>query len=134
VPGFVRLSEYQPECRSQGAKFGLNDESQIDLESIGKKKYAVGPGASNHIKVMHSLMPIVQMSRPISEHTRDIGGDGNPKGEIYIRPFIFARIGGGTSNCATSDPLVIPGEYQETGAQVIAFFGSKHLRHRCRMF
>jgi hypothetical protein len=126
VSGFIRLPEYESERWAQGAKFRLSNESEVNLEGIDKKKYAVRPSAGDHIEMMQGMMQIVHVIRPISEDTWEIPGSGDTKGEIYIRPFIFAQIGGGASNSGTSDPGVTPGEFQETGAQVSAIFGSIH--------
>ena len=84
MPGLIRLSEYQSERRGQGAKFCLTDESQIDLEGIRKKKYTVSPGASDHVEMMQGMMPVVNVSRPISEDSWEVGTGGYPKREIYI--------------------------------------------------
>src|SRR5580698_8672608 len=77
------------------------------------------------------MMLIVHMSRPIIEDSWEILSSGDTKGEIYIRPFIFAQIGGGASDSGTSDAAVIPGEFQEAGAQASTIFGGKHRRDRC---
>jgi len=69
VPGFIGLSKQQAERRGQGTKVRLDDESEIDLESIGKKKYAVSPRAGDHVEMMQGMMLIVQLGRPISEDT-----------------------------------------------------------------
>jgi len=116
VAGFIRLPEYESEGWGQGAKFRLHDESEVHLESIDKKKYAVRPRAGDHIEMMQGMMLIVHVSRPISEDTWKIPRSGDTKGEIYIRPFVFARIRGGASDGGASDPGVIPGEFQKTGA------------------
>lgn len=62
--------------------------------------------------MMQAMMPIVHLSRPISEHSWEIGSGGYPKREVYIRPFIFAGIGGGACDGGAIDPPVIPSEFQ----------------------
>jgi hypothetical protein len=131
VAGFIRLPEYESERWGQGAKFRLYNESEVDLEGIDKKKNAVRPRASNHIEMMQGMMLIVHVSRPISEDTWEIPSSGDTKGEIYIRPFIFAQIGGRASDSGTSDPAVVPGEFQETRAHASTIFRSKHRHDRC---
>src|SRR5882724_8638972 len=109
VAGFIRLPEYESERWAQGAKVRLHNESEVHLQGIDKKKDAVRPRASNHIKMMQGLMLIVHVSGPIGEDPWEIRSSGDTKGEIYIRPFIFAQIGGGAGDGGTSDPAVIPG-------------------------
>ena len=116
VAGFIRLSKYQSERRGQGAKFRLDDESQIHLKGIGKKKYSVGPRASYHVEMMYGMMAIVHVSRPIGEDTLEITSSGNTKGEVYVRPFVFSGGGSRAREGGACDPAVIAGVSEETGA------------------
>ena len=90
MPGLVRFARDEPEGRRQSSEFRRRNKGEVDLQSAREQEYAINPRASIDVEMIQSLMLIVHMCRPFGQNIRQLAGISNTKGEIYIRPSIFA--------------------------------------------
>src|SRR5450631_2664231 len=118
----IGLAGHQPEGWRQGPEFRRGNEGEIDLQSAGEQEYAINPRTGMDVKMIESLMPVVHVGGPIGQDIRQLAGIPDSKGEIYIRPSIFARRCRRAGNRGARDALIIYGASQETGAQALTFF------------
>jgi len=119
LPGLIRFSELKLECGRQGSKFCRGYEGEIDLQSAREEKYTVNPPAGPNVKMMQGEMLLIHVRSPIREDIQQFGGIAYAKGEIYVRPAIFACGCRRASDCSTTDALVFGGVFQKAGAQAI---------------
>ena len=88
--GIFRLTEHKAEGWRQCSEFRRRSEGEIDLQSAREQKYSIYPRSGSDVQMMQSQMPIVHVSGPIEEDIWHFACVPDAKGEIYIRPSIFA--------------------------------------------
>jgi hypothetical protein len=72
--------------------------------------------------MVQGVMLLVHVRRPIGEDIRQFRSIPDAKGEIDVRPSIFARSCCRTSDRSATDAMIFGGVFQNVGTQAFTFF------------
>jgi hypothetical protein len=75
--------------------------------------------------MMQSQVLLVHMRSPICEDTRHVRGIGDAKGEIDIRPAVFASVRRRPGNRSAGEAGVMGGTFEQAGTKPRSLLGRK---------